>query len=369
MVETGGWGGIGHYTHCLCNALVGAGCELRLVTHAHRYELSSFAKSYPVHRVFHGDGQWSDWRQLFDLCRLHAPEIVHFQSLLSTRRDWLMFHWMHRKFPGIRQVVTVHNVLPHETAFGECWVYRRLYQAADGLIVHSKASERALYELMGASFDVPVMVIPHGHYGELSVNDHDRLKALEALQLQEVCYLTCFGAIRPYKGVDWLLRAVASIDEWPADVKVLVIGHLLTGVTEKELVDLCRNLAIVGRVEFRFGYVPEENIADVFTLSDLILLPYRHIDQSGVLMAALAAGRPVVCTPVGAFPEVVNTEVGFVAKNVSWEAFAEALSEGLRKRDAWAAMGKKARQMADRDFGWESIAHSTLSFYGKVFDR
>ncbi len=369
MVETGGWGGIGHYTHCLCNALVAAGCELRLATHARRYALQAFAKRYPVDQVFRGDGQLADWRRLFALCLQHRPQILHFQSLLSTRRDWLMFHWLRLRHPQIRRIVTVHNVLPHETAFGERAAYRRLYRAADGLIVHSQASLRALQALMGDRFAVPSAVIPHGHYGELAAGSRDRVAALAALDLPEARYLTCFGAIRPYKGVDWLLRAVAAVDDWPDDVRVLVIGHLLTGVSESSLRSLSRELGIDARVAFRFGYVPEAQIPDVFAISDALLLPYRHIDQSGVLMAALAAGKAVVCTPVGAFPEVVSPAVGFVSAEASWPSYAEALAAALRQRGEWQAMGERARRLAERDYGWDAIAADTKDFYGQVLAR
>jgi len=366
MVETGGWGGIGHYAHCLSNALAEAGCNIRLATHASRYELGALPRQYSVEQIFQGDGLIADWRRLFSLCRQYEPELVHFQSLISTRRDCMVFRWMAHAFPSVRRVVTVHNVLPHELAIGERWAFRSLYRAANGLVVHSQASLDSLCEMMGTGFDVPVAVIPHGHYGELVVEKRNRKQALESLHLSDHRYLTCFGAIRPYKGVDWLLRTVAGIHPWPRDMKVLVMGHLQAGVCKAELLSLQQQLGLEDRVVFRFGYVPEEKIPDVFTVSDIILLPYRHIDQSGVLMAALAAGKPVVCTPVGAFPEVVTDEVGFLSDAVSCESFHRTLLQAIEHRDRWPEMGRIAREMAERQFGWDNIASKTIHFYHEL---
>ncbi len=365
MVETGGWGGIAHYAHCLCEALAQAGVDVRLATHARKYALASFPKDYHVHRTFQGDGFLADWRRLEALVQAHAPAVVHFQSLISTRRDWIMFRWLRRKQPQTKWILTVHNVLPHEVAFGERFAYRRLYRAADGLIVHSRASRQALQAFAGNPA-APVAVIPHGHYGMLVDAGRNRSESLKALGLPEASYLTLFGAIRPYKGADWLLRAVASIRDWPEDLRVLVIGRPWGETMARELRSLADTLGIGERVVFRFEYVPEERIPDVFAASELMLLPYRHIDQSGILMAALAAGKPVVCTPVGGFPEIVNDEIGFLADNVSWQSFAEALQEALRRRDAWKSMGARAREIAERDFGWASIARRTLAFYRSV---
>lgn len=368
MVETGGWGGIGHYAHCLCNALSQQGGSVRLVTHAINYELSDFDKQYDVEQVFRGDGQIADWRRLVAVQQ--DSSIVHFQSLLSTRRDWLMFRLVGMLNPSTKYIITVHNVLPHEVAWGETWAYRQLYKSASGLIVHSQASKDSLFKLMGQDFDVPVEVIPHGHYGELSADANlTRQQALDALNLTNQRYMVCFGAIRPYKGVDLLLRAVAAISDWPEEMAVLVIGRLLTGVTEQELLDLRRELKIEDRVRFDFDYVPEENIPAVFAVSDLMLLPYRNIDQSGILMASMAAGKPVICTPVGAFPEVVDTSFGFLSADTSVQAIASSIQQALDTRDQWDVMGKAAKQVAESEFGWESIARKTLDFYARIANQ
>lgn len=369
MVETGGWGGIGHYGHCICEALQEQGATVRLVTHANNYQLQSFAKSYSVNQCFVGDGFLADWRRLRQAW--HGERVIHFQSLLSTRRDWLAFHAFKRMMPGARWVVTVHNVLPHEVARGEPWAYRRLYRAADGLIVHSHATKLRLIKLMGGDFDKPVAVIPHGHYGEITgVDLPSRGEAMATLKLDPAHrYLVCFGAIRPYKGIDMLLWAAARIAEWPEDVKVLVIGHLLTGVSEEELVSLRSELGLEDRVVFKFGYVAEEHIPHVFAATDLSLLPYRNIDQSGVLMAALAAGAPVLCTPVGAFPEVVEMAFGFLARDVSIKGVAAALENAFAVRDQWPSMGAAAKAAAEEKYGWDRIAGQTLEFYEQLARR
>jgi len=366
MVETGGWGGIGHYAHCLAEALSAQGVKLRLVTHSNHYQLQDFSKHYTVEQVFVGDGFLADWKRLYHAWQ--GEPIIHFQSLLSTRRDWIAFLMLKWLKPKVALFVTVHNVLPHELAKGETWAYRRLYQMADGLIVHSKATHRSLMHLMGENFNTPIAVIPHGHYGEITgLVLPSRDEALDTLGLDKnFHYLVCFGAIRPYKGIDLLMKAIALTSHWPSDVKVLVIGHLLTGVSENELLLLRTELGLENVVIFNFSYVPEQHIPHVFAATDVSLLPYRHIDQSGILMAALAAGKPVMCTPVGAFPEVVKESFGFLAEDISEKSIAKCLEDLFLKRNAWSEMGIEAKSIAHKEFDWTDIAKNTLQFYDRV---
>jgi len=367
VVETGGWGGIGHYAHCLCSALQNAGEPVRLLTHARNYALESLPKSYEVVKIFQGDGFFSDWKRLYAAWKKQPNEIIHFQSLLSTRRDWLMF-WFARHFsPRTKLILTSHNVLPHEVLPGEKKAYRLLYKTVAGLIVHSEASRNALRSLMGPNFKTPVTVIPHGHYGELVKSEGlTRTAALKVLDLSDMCYIVFFGAIRPYKGVDILLRAIAGLSEWPHDLKVLIAGHLMAGVTEEELYRLRDELGIHERVILKLEYLPESLIPAIFAIADMIVLPYRKIDQSGVLMTALAAGRPVLCTPVGGFPEVVNSDIGFLAEDSSVSSLTETLAQAIRQRQSWADMGAEALRKAGLHYSWNNIAKKTLKFYKKL---
>jgi glycosyltransferase involved in cell wall biosynthesis len=364
VVETGGWGGIGHYAHCLCSALQNAGEPVRLLTHARNYALESLPKSYEVVKIFQGDGFFSDWKRLYATWKKQPNEIVHFQSLLSTRRDWLMF-WFARYFsPRTKLILTSHNVLPHEILPGEKKAYRLLYKRVAGLIVHSEASRNTLRSLMGPNVKTPVTVIPHGHYGDLvRADDLTRTAALDQLGLPPNRYIVFFGAIRPYKGVDALLQAIGGLSEWPTDLRVLIAGKLMAGVSKKELYRLRDELGIHERVILKLDYLPESSIPAIFAIADLIVLPYRKIDQSGILMAAIAAGRPVLCTPVGGFPEVVNSDIGFLAEDSSVPSLTEALAQALRQRHVWADMGSEALRTARLNYSWSDIAKKTLRFY------
>jgi glycosyltransferase involved in cell wall biosynthesis len=368
MVETGGWGGIGHYAHCLCSAIQKKGVPVCLATHAVNYQLESVSKSYEVNKLFRGDGFIPDWKRLYRMVHTHSCKIVHFQSLLSTRRDWLIFLAVGALCSTPKFIYTVHNVLPHEILTGEKVSYRGLYAAAAGMIAHSNISRDRILAMMGPGFKTPLKVIPHGHYGEIiGAEQISRAKAIKILGLKDYNYIVFFGTIRPYKGVHNLLRAVAECSQWPADLRLLIAGQPGQGVSTQELLEIGNRPEIRDRIELKLQYFPEKVIPAIFKIADLVVLPYLNIDQSGILMAAMAAGRPVLCTPVGAFPETVHAAIGFLAANTSHQALKQALNVAIANRDSWKAMGARARKDAELKFSWDTIAAETIEFYKRIY--
>jgi glycosyltransferase involved in cell wall biosynthesis len=365
MVEPSGWGGIALYTHTLCTALVEQGVEVRLLNNVHRDDLTHLPRNYEVLPTVRGDAWADEWRRLRDAIDEFQPDIFHMQTPISSRRDVLAFLKHRLSTDSICYVLTVHNVLPHETASFERFAFGWLYRLADGLIVHSEASRKGLMELV-PSLKTETAVIHFGHFGLLIDPTLSRSDALTQLDLPAARYLVFFGAIRPYKGVDWLLRAVAAIKPWPEELKVLVAGNLLTGVSQEELEALRSELDIEDRVIFQFKYFAEAEIPAIFAAADAMLFSYKHIDQSGVMMAALAAGKPVICTPVGAFPEMVNRSVGYLSDAVSMESFTAALAGALDDRSRWDELGRNAAHLAEREYGWTSAAETTLHFYRRI---
>jgi SAM-dependent methyltransferase len=112
-----------------------------------------------------------------------------------------------------------------------------------------------------------------------------------------------FGLVRPYKGVDVLLRALAQVP----DVSATIAGEVWGGV--EPLQRLVAELGLADRVTLRPGYVPTGEIADLFQAADALVLPYRSGTGSANVLVAHAYGVPVVATSLPAFVERVREGV------------------------------------------------------------
>ena len=116
--------------------------------------------------------------------------------------------------------------------------------------------------------------------------------------------LLFFGIVRPYKGLDVLLRALAQA---PADVTLMVAGEFWADTTEMD--NLIGELGLANRVALRPGYVPADEIPALFGAADALVMPYREATASQNALLAFAHGVPVITTTAGALAEPVRDGV------------------------------------------------------------
>lgn len=194
---------------------------------------------------------------------------------------------------GTQVVALCNNVLPHERRAVDIRLMQALLRRVDALLVHS--AEQA--ELAGALTAAPVYVAglpPHLPVGAADL----------VAPTQPYHRLLFFGIVRPYKGLDVLLRALGR---GPADVRLRVAGEFWGGpaATEK----LIAELGLADRVELRPGYVAAAEVASLFADVDALVLPYRAATASQNALIAFQYGVPVIATRTGALADWVRDGV------------------------------------------------------------
>jgi len=273
-------------------------------------------------------------------------DVVHWQWLPVQALDALLL-------PGIRpRVLTAHDVLPREAAPLQRAGQRRLYARMDAVVVHSEHGARRLTGEAGVD-PARVHVIPHGVLDHLARVPLGPLPA--ELGATEGPVVLCFGLIRPYKGVDVLVEAWRRLA--PA-AELWIVGRPRMDVAQLR----ARSPA---SVRWLTRWTAPGELAALFRRADLVVLPYREIDQSGVLFTALAFGRPLLLTAVGGFPEVARTGAAELVPPADPDALAAALGGLLAAPERRAALAAAARAAGapDGPYGWDGIARRTLDLY------
>jgi glycosyltransferase involved in cell wall biosynthesis len=102
--------------------------------------------------------------------------------------------------------------------------------------------------------------------------------------------------------------------------------------------------------------------------ADLVVLPYRQIDQSGVLFTALAFGKPLLLSAVGGFPEVAETGAARMVPAGDPGALAAALADLLSRPEDLAQMAAAARAAAEGPYSWREVARAHLSLYRRLLE-
>jgi glycosyltransferase involved in cell wall biosynthesis len=119
-------------------------------------------------------------------------------------------------------------------------------------------------------------------------------------------------------------------------------------------------------VRFVERFVPDGQLAALFRRADLAVLPYREIDQSGVLFTALGAGTPLVLSAVGGFPEVAGEGAAELVPPGDPAALHETLVRLLGDPAARERLAAGARRAATERYGWDAIARAHLDLYARV---
>jgi len=367
------------YDDALCRALGAAGAEVELYTSRFAYSPVAPAEGYSRREFFYRaapGGAGSRLRRLAKLAQ-HVPDmlryraaaraadVVHFQWLSVQHLDGYLLPAEHTASGSRRPLVlTAHDILPREPRPGQRAAQRRLYDRFDAVVVHSAHGRERLIEELGVD-PARVHVIAHGvlrPWDDVPGGEDAGSAAGEAplppeLRESDAGVVLFFGLLRPYKGLDILLDAWRRLAAGrTGEVELWIVGMPRMDVTTL-LAHAPPNVRFVPR------FIGDDELPAYFRRADLVVLPYREIDQSGVLFTALAFGKPLLLSDVGGFPEIAATGAARTFRAGDAAALRAALRELLGDPGARAAMAERARTLASGEYSWRAVARRTLDLY------
>jgi glycosyltransferase involved in cell wall biosynthesis len=330
------------YDHQLAAGLAHAGADVELATSRFRFGDIPAPDGYRRTERFYPLSS-----RLFGRSRLRLPlkgleHLDVMRSLALARPDLLHVQWLalphadvHLRFRA-PSVFTAHDLLPRRTASRRD-LWRRILARFDRVVVHSERGRETL-----AGLGVDARVIPHPVYPSAATRNDDGATLL------------ALGVIRPYKG---LADAIEATRRLP-DTHLLVAGDAampLDGLRDAE------------RVEWRLGYLPQNELDRALSEATVAVFPYRaELDQSGALLQALGAGVPAVVYDVGGLGEPVRAfDAGRVVPPGDVEALTEAVGSLLGDASALAA-ARAGAERARAELTWESAARSHLELYREL---
>jgi glycosyltransferase involved in cell wall biosynthesis len=347
------------YDRALCAALARAGADVELVTTRFPYGPVPAPEGYAVNELFYPRaarlGPHARGRRPLRMAE-HVPGMLRLRSR-AERADVVHLQWLAAPaldrflLPSRPRVLTVHDPPP---AAGRALASQRaLFDRMDALIAHSESGALRMRELVGDPWRVHR--VPHGVFEHL--RDHPQERGLPPeLGAVEGPVVLCFGLIRPYKGTDVLLEAFRELE----GVELWIVGMPRMPLGELEaLAARCR-----ATVRFVPRFITDPEIPAYFRRADLVVLPYRAIEQSGVLYTALAFARPIVASDVGGFGEVAaETGALRLVPRGDAPALAEALAELLGDAGARERLAQAAASAAAGIYSWDAVAERTLAVY------
>lgn len=283
----------------------------------------------------------------------HRKGMVHLIGVFLTTSVLLgVFELLLYRLVCRKLMVTVHNLLPHDRHsylnHRSAWF---AYRIPHKLIVHTTKMRSGLIEQWGVNPD-KIIVMEHG------VDAIPETRSTRKIGAGADLKLLMFGGVAKYKGVDIALSALALLEDFQVELKI--VGACRDSQYESELRELISGMPRLHRIEWRNEFVPESEVQSIFEEADAVLLPYRHIDQSGVLFTAFRFGVPVIAFDVGAFSQYVTELAGMVINKNN----AAGLVDGIKEfRERAFRFDRDAIKSYAAQFLWQNTVHPVLGQY------
>jgi beta-1,4-mannosyltransferase len=297
----------------------------------------------------------------YDVWHVHWPE-----ALLNIRHPALVVFKMNAflamidlvRLRGGRIVWTVHNLRAHDALHPaiEAGFWRRFIPRVDGLISLSETGLTMARERFPHLCSLPAGVIPHGHYRDLYPRSTVDARAELGIPAGARVILF-FGGVRAYKNVDGLLRAFRQVEA--SNALLLIVGS----PADESLSESIRKQAeLDGRVRLALRFIERHRVAQFFSAADLVVLPYRHILNSGSAMLALSFNRPVLVPDLGSMGDLKSDFGAEWVNTFSSDLDAAELERALE----WAAIPRSPVCPMPERYRWKSIRAETVNLYRTV---
>jgi len=291
------------------------------------------------------------------------PDVIHVQFLPMLKWSLPLDFWFLEfcRKRGSKIVLTVHDLLPHDTGEALKGTYLELYRMADRLICHSDHIRTRLR----VDFSVPeekVSVIPHGpFFYDLPVASSKQIPW--GLELEPGGVLVLWqGIIAPYKGVDLLLDAWQKVEAQCEACQLIIAGTGSPELLEK-IREQVKSLGLQ-HVHLKLRFIEAIELVALYRTADVVVYPYRAITTSGALATGLALGKTIVASDLPVFREaLVHRENALLVDPQNSAELAGALIELMQDADLRERLAGRVRAM---DFGgqsWISIARMTAQAY------
>jgi D-inositol-3-phosphate glycosyltransferase len=283
-------------------------------------------------------------------------------------RTLLMLYY---KALGKKIVLTVHNVNARRRDANDSalnrFTLRVQYRLSNHIFVHTEQMKRELIEEFGLQA-AQLSVIPFGINNAVPNTALTAAEARRRLEIRDdTKAILFFGNITPYKGLEYLTTAFQQILMRREDCRLIIAGRPKNCEEYWAAIrDTIRKEVQTGRVILRADFIPDDETEVYFKAADVLVLPYRHIYQSGVLFLGYSFGLPVLAADVGSLKEeIVEGRTGFVFRAEDPADLAKAI-ERYFASDLYTELGmrrQKIREYAAEQHSWNVVGQTTMSIY------
>lgn len=268
-------------------------------------------------------------------------------------------------FSPLRIVLTVHNVFPHDLKESKKSAYinrfRRIGQYIDAMIVHTATSKKELCSIFNVD-ENRVHICPHGVFRPFIINESSKKSGLDKF------VVLMFGLHSYYKGTDILVEAVNRLpDSYKSKVDVHIVG-----LVEADYYAQLKEMDSSHMIKWKNYFLSDKELGEEIAQCDLIVLPYRAISQSGVLLLSLNCRKMIVCSDLPSFKETLHGsddncsfDHDLFFKSDDSISLCSLLQNYIDRKVSEQRLLNRMEELA-KDYSWEKSAEKTMEVYRRL---
>jgi len=260
-------------------------------------------------------------------------------------------------------VITIHDVISFAKSEKNVFLNNQIYSRVDLIFTHNTFSKKEVLKI-SPQIDEKILIVPHGNYLPFINVHNDKAKARDFLAIdRDKKVLLFFGLIKKVKGLDLLLNAFGEIIKKHPDTILLIAGKTWKNnfTYYQQIIDK-NNLA--QNIILHNNFIPHNDVKYYYSAADLVVLPYKKIYQSGVLMMTLSYQKIALVSDLSPLTEIIEDKVnGFIFKSEDRDALINKIDDIFSEKYDMQNISSQAKVMIKNEFDWQKIGSLTKKGY------
>ncbi len=292
-------------------------------------------------------------------------QIIHFQSFFKYPSLTYCLMLCLKLF-GKKIIFTAHDIFPHYRRFRDKWFCKKIYMAADGVVVHSEANRCELMKFI--SYLNSVAVIPHPLYSNFSdTSIRDKCLARKRLGISDNDrVILFFGRIDQRKGAEMISAELHKIVNKEPRLLLVMAGS--SAFPKDYLPSIAIRHNVGQHLKIVDHFIPDEEVPFYFAAADAVILPYLRGSTSGVLKVAFVHKKPVIVSKAGELPELVRQNNAGIVIDLPLSDRDITQIVSLLSNPETFGLYDDYEQLIEK-YSWERAAKNTWAFYKHILQK
>jgi len=300
------------------------------------------------------------FRSIFH-AKLSGYSIFHFHIFHINLL--ILYNVLLTKFLFGKVVLTIHDVHSFNGTRDSHFLCQLVYKLADLHITHNKFSKNEIIKSYSNLEISKIHIIPHGNFLPfIDIKKKSYAKNILGLPKNKKILLF-FGMIKEVKGLDVLLKGFRNVVSENPDTILLIAGRVWQDSFEKYQL-LINKYNLTQNIILHTKFIQQDKVDYYFSSCDLVILPYKKIYQSGVLLMSLSYEKPVLVSDLLPFTEIIkNNENGFIFKSESSSDLYEKINSILNNKELINKVQENSSEMIKAKYSWDEIGRLSKIAY------